>query len=198
MATAAVQAGTGDVEAICDVLQAAFYDDPVMTWLLPDDNKRRYRSAGMFKVMLDIHYMKTNTVWTTPDQVGAALWAPPGHWKIPTFDIVKAGHRLLWSMGARSLTGIRFLDYVDKQHPSEPHWYLGFLGTTPAQQGKGVGSALLQPVLERCDAEGLPAYLESSKEQNIPFYSRHGFAVTGEIKYPNAPTLWPMWREPRT
>ncbi len=62
-------------------------------------------------------------------------------------------------------------------HPHEPHWYLATLGTAVEQQGKGVGGALLRPVLEHCDAEGLPCYLESSKERNVPFYRRHGFEV---------------------
>jgi len=71
------------------------------------------------------------------------------------------------------------------------------LGTDPQHQGKGIGSALLAPVLAKCDAEGIPAYLESSKERNIPFYRRHGFEVTTELNLKNGPSLWPMWRDPR-
>ena len=52
-------------------------------------------------------------------------------------------------------------------------------------------------LLERCDREGIPAYLESSKEKNVPFYRRHGFEVTREIQLPNGPMLWAMWRQPR-
>jgi GNAT superfamily N-acetyltransferase len=71
------------------------------------------------------------------------------------------------------------------------------LGTDTAHQGKGIGSSLLAPILATCDEEGLPAYLESSKESNIPFYNRHGFEVSGEVKAKDGPTLWPMYREPR-
>jgi ribosomal protein S18 acetylase RimI-like enzyme len=77
-----------------------------------------------------------------------------------------------------------------------PHWYLAVLGTDPSAQGAGIGSALIGPTLGRCDAEGIPAYLESSKEANISFYQRHGFRVTQEIDLPQGPKLWAMLREP--
>ena len=86
---------------------------------------------------------------------------------------------------------------VSGARPTTPHWYLAILGTEPALQGRGVGSALLAPVLARCDDEDLPAYLESSKAENVPFYERHGFRGMGELQVPEGPSLWPMVREPR-
>jgi predicted N-acetyltransferase YhbS len=72
------------------------------------------------------------------------------------------------------------------------------LGTDPAKQGKGFGGVAIRRQLANADAQGLPAYLESSKETNIPIYSSFGFEVTGEIKLPDGPTLWPMWRKAKT
>jgi GNAT superfamily N-acetyltransferase len=198
MDVVAVTAGGSDVLGIEDTLRAAFWDDPVSAWLLPGEASRSRRLAWFFRIVLLQHYMPMRTVWTTPDQAGAALWAPPGHWMIEPREMLGAWPLLLRTGGRHSLRAAHFLDYVDRAHPREPHWYLGVLGTSPARQGKGVGSALLQPVLNRCDEEGVPAYLESSKESNVPFYRRHGFERTGEIRDPRGgPVLYPMWREPR-
>ncbi|MDP1821280.1 MAG: GNAT family N-acetyltransferase [Acidimicrobiales bacterium] len=87
---------------------------------------------------------------------------------------------------------------MEKAHRRHPeHYYLSVLGTAPDRQGEGVGSALMAPVVARCDEEGIGAYLESSKEANIPFYRRHGFEVVEELQLPSGPGLWPMWRDPR-
>ena len=56
---------------------------------------------------------------------------------------------------------------------------------------------MMAPMLEGCDRDGVGAYLESSREENIDFYARHGFRVTGERRLPRGPRLWPMWRDPR-
>lgn len=64
-------------------------------------------------------------------------------------------------------------------------------------RGQGIGSALLRSVLERCDLEGVPAYLEATCVRNSDLYARHGFTVRGEVVLPDGPPLFPMWREPR-
>jgi GNAT superfamily N-acetyltransferase len=193
----AVPAGETDTEPLTDVLQAAFWDDPVTRWILPDEGSRSRRLARFFRVLLERHYLPMRAVWTTSDQLGGALWSPPGYWRVTPRELMAAGPALAVVGGRHALRAVRLFDEVERRHPTVPHWYLGVLGTDPPHQGHGIGSALLRPVLERCDREGIPAYLESSKESNIPFYGRHGFAVTGEIGAASGgPTLWAMWREP--
>jgi GNAT superfamily N-acetyltransferase len=75
---------------------------------------------------------------------------------------------------------------------------LVILDTEQAAQGRGLGSALLARMLARVDADGMPAYLESSNERNVALYGRHGFEFTREVAIPGGPRIWPMWREPRT
>jgi GNAT superfamily N-acetyltransferase len=98
---------------------------------------------------------------------------------------------------AHPILAARLLEAVEHEHPVEPHWYLALLATDPSAQGRGLGTALLQPVLERCDAEGVLAYTETQKESNVGWYARAGFAVSVEVRLPRTPTIWCLRREPR-
>jgi GNAT superfamily N-acetyltransferase len=91
---------------------------------------------------------------------------------------------------------LRGMHEVEKRHPKKPHYYLSILGVDPPHQGSGRGSALLAPMLRRCDTEGVGAYLETGTERNVRFYSRHGFRVTDEVPLPEGPPMWLMWRDP--
>lgn len=191
------KATINDVSWLAQTLGRAFEDDPVFGWILPDDRSRLDRLTKLHALELQHVFLPHDSVWTTPDRAGAAVWAPPGKWRVKTSDELRHLPSLISALGRRLPTALRLLEHVAKVHPSEPHWYLAVLGTEPAHQGKGVGSALLKPILDRCDAELVPAYLESSKEANIAFYRRHGFEVRDELRFPGGPTVWPMWRDPR-
>ena len=138
-------------------------------------------------------------VWTAPGSASAALWAPPGRWRTTAREDLALLRPLLHPrLISRMPLVVRGLLGVERAHPLQPpHWYLAVLGTEPAAQGQGLGSAVLAPVLEQCDRDGVAAYLESSKERNIAFYARHGFRVTRELHLPRGPTMWAMWRDPR-
>ena len=190
----ATRADTGPLAAS---LARAFFDDPVMSHLMPDESSRRRRCAGFFEVALDIQHLPHGACFTDTDRAGGAMWDPPGDWKMGWGAIARGSPKLVRSFGIGVPRALRVLATIERQHPTVPHWYLAVLGTDPIHQGKGIGSALLAPILERCDNEGTGAYLESSKESNIAFYRRHGFEVTGEIPLPGGPRVWPMWRDPR-
>ncbi len=74
-------------------------------------------------------------------------------------------------------------------HPAgRAHAYLWMIGVTPARQGEGLGTALIESALDRCDREGLPAYLEASSARSRGLYERLGFASTGRtLRLPDGP-----------
>ena len=189
-----------DRERIAAALAAAFLDDPVTTWAVPAD---RYRAAVIrhfFRCYFDFHHGE-GTVYVDPERRGAAVWALPGNWKTTARQDLQISrsfaHPRHWLRAPTVAAGLLGLER--KHPPAPPHFYLASLGVEPDHQGRGLGSRLLEPVLSICDSDGVPAYLESSKESNIAFYARHGFRVTEELKLSRrGPTMWPMWREPRS
>jgi GNAT superfamily N-acetyltransferase len=185
-----------DGPRVVDALARAFHDDPVMEWLYPDGSRRVDQSRRFFEIRLR-QLLPDGEVYTTPDLEGGALWAVPGKWRIRPFEVLRLLLAMAPALGRRGPRALRGLERVEARHPTEPeHYYLAVLGTQPESQGRGVGSALMGPVLEDCDENGIAAYLESSKERNVAFYSRHGFRVTEEIRMPKGPLVWGMWRDP--
>ena len=137
------------------------------------------------------------SIYTTDDGVCTAVWAPPGAWAFTEEQIAMMAQPFAEAAGERVGRALSVFVELAAVHPSEPHWYLEGLGTHPDWQRRGLASAVLAPILQLCDAGGLPAYLETQKESNVPFYCRHGFEVIGTKQLSNgAPNMWLMWREP--
>ena len=190
-------ATAADLPAIGRTLAAAFDDDPVWTFLAPNRDRWKRRAPGFFASDARTR-LAHGMVYVDEKRTGAALWAPPGKWRTAPGALAREMPASLALLGLGTARALRLLSRMEKVHPKEPHHYLSLLGTEPAHQGKGIGSALVAHVTERSDEEGLPSYLESSKESNLAFYARHGFEVTERLDIPDGPSLWPMWREPRS
>jgi ribosomal protein S18 acetylase RimI-like enzyme len=192
------KATSSDVEAIATTLARAFHGDPIMSWIFPDERRRPAILRAFFAMSAGRIYLRYGETYVHGDHVGAALWAPPGKWKLGTLDIIRNAGPLARVMRTRLVPGLRALLLAEKKHPHEPHAYLAVLGTAPDHQNEGIGSALLSHMLTRCDAVGLPAYLEASSEDSKRLYLRHGFRVDEEVPLPGGgPPFWRMWRDAR-
>ncbi|HWA91550.1 MAG TPA: hypothetical protein VG889_16045 [Rhizomicrobium sp.] len=185
-----------DSARIAASLARAFFDDPVMMHFMPRDDERRAKLPRVFAVLLKMA-LPHGLCRVSQGYETATIWKPPGAWHLSLWDYLANGPALLGIFGAKLFNVIATLDRIEKVHPKIPHYYLQVIGTDPPAQGKGFAGAILRPQLAASDAAGMPCYLESSKETNIPVYRSFGFEVTGEIEIPDGPTLWPMWREAR-
>ena len=187
-----------ETRSIAEILAAAFATDPVMSWVMREPTDAERRLGIMFRGVLDrAASAPDHELYVTGDGSGAALWFGVNRWKSSLGDALRTAPAL-WRSGFMSLRGMRLYGAMQQRHPKEPHFYLEIVGTRPDRQGEGVGSALLDPVLARCDEEGVPAYLENSNPRNTAFYFRHGFQpMTAFPLPPGCPPLVPMWRSPR-
>jgi ribosomal protein S18 acetylase RimI-like enzyme len=182
-----------DTAALAATLTAAFADDPVFGWVLPDPVHRAAVLPDFFRTVVEVLAVHDN-MWTTDDTAGAALWVPAGHEVVPAEAAEAFETRMLTLAGPYADRMGEIMALLDEHHPAAPHEYLWFLGVAPRAQGRGLGSALMEPVLRRADRAGLACYLEATSPRNRALYERHGFRVTTEIAVAGGPPLWTMRR----
>jgi len=193
----------GDRHELIAVCSRAFWHDPLFDFLanarllteyevLP----RVFRAALRdFDTDTSVRYAvdvdgrpRCFAAWLAP---GSFPRSSPEQWRR---DVRSVGLLLRVSNRRRAA---RLLREVDRRHPHAPHWYLGLLATDPSAQGRGLGTKALQPVLDRCDVDGVAAYTETQKHANIAWYARSGFEAIDEIRLPDTPPIWRLWRDPR-
>ncbi len=175
------------------VLTLAFSTDAAVRYMFPSAGAYLAAFPRMAAAMSGAA-LGAGAAFVADDHAAAALWLPPG--LAPDGDAIGAVVGEFAPMERLEVL-MQVGELIDQFHPKEPHWYLPMIGVDPSRQGQGYGSALLKAALRRVDADGLPAYLESSSPRNVPLYERHGFEVIGEIKPGDHPGLTPMYRAAR-
>jgi ribosomal protein S18 acetylase RimI-like enzyme len=184
-----------ELPALTLTLAAAFFDDPFFRWWIPEDTRRAEILPAFFRLVAEVN-LSHDELYGAEDVAAGAIWIPPG--RQPTEDeMAELAPAIAHATDEYAERLFQVLDLMSRAHPSEPHWYLFFLATRPEWQSRGLGSGVLRAVLDNCDRDGTPAYLEATSEGNKRLYLRHGFVVTGEISVTDAPPLFCMWRAPR-
>ncbi|MFI8002392.1 GNAT family N-acetyltransferase [Streptomyces sp. NPDC086010] len=190
------QADQGDRDQVVRILDEAFHDDPVSSWVFPDEDHRRAVHGAFLGVFADIT-LANGRIDILEDGTAAALWLPvPAGAPEGTDDTPALMRETADPDNERAELVGRLTGAV---HPHDrAHEYLLMIGVSPQRQGEGIGEALMSGVLERCDREGVPAYLEASSERSRGLYERLGFRFMGKaVELPEGPLMWPMWREPQ-
>ncbi|MFF8677007.1 GNAT family N-acetyltransferase [Streptomyces sp. NPDC015237] len=197
-------AGADDRERVVRLLDEAFQDDPVSSWVFPGTEYRRLTHHRLMAAFTDA-VLADGRIDLTEDGAACALWLPvPAHEPAgdeqpaggPAEDIPALVREAVDPDNERVELIARLTEGI---HPTgRAHEYLWMIGVAPGRQGEGLGTALMESVLDRCDSEGTPAYLEASSARGRALYERLGFEFTGQaLQLPDGPLMWPMWREPR-
>jgi ribosomal protein S18 acetylase RimI-like enzyme len=182
-----------DKPRLLQTIVLGFAADPMARWATPDPATYLSRRDEFFDAFGGAAF-DHGTAFVAEGGAAVATWLPPG--------VDADGERLQAIMAEQTppermdeMNGL--FARMEEFHPHEPHWYLPLIAADPARQGQGLGTALMEAAIARIDADGRPAYLESSSPRNVPFYRRFGFESVGEIKTETSPVLTPMVRRGR-
>jgi ribosomal protein S18 acetylase RimI-like enzyme len=183
------RATVDEIPELAATLARAFAHDPFYAFVAGGAPERNQRMRDGWTGFLRHATNGLSHTYTTEDHAGVAAWHPPGYRGAGFIDSL----RLLPS-AARMAGGINRLRDVSRavaaleqrrrRHVPGPHFYLSVLGVEPERQGEGIGSSLMQPVLEMATSAQLPAYLETATGRNVLLYERAGFAVVEELVIP--------------
>ncbi len=165
-----------------EVLLEAFRDYPFYVTAIPD-RERRYRTMPSLERMVLRYGLRWGEVYASSAWFeGLAIWLPPGATSMTTWRELCCG-----ALGVSLEMGLvdtlrltrmgAFLDERQRHWCPEAHWYLLKLGVASEYRGLGIGSGLLDPMLDRLDRAGQSAYLETSNQAAIPLYESRGFLV---------------------
>jgi ribosomal protein S18 acetylase RimI-like enzyme len=203
---------TEHVAALAPMLALAFDVDAAYQYLIPDASKRLAGLTEFFSGNLRVHLPHACTHVSLDERGPCATVTlrPPGGVSISTFTMLR--HGLLPFAFAHGRAAVKRLLWLKKTYDAleaeaaqnRPHWYVHMMAVRPDQQGRGLGSRLLERLLEETADRGTPlqCVLTTHLRQNLVFYERAGFELTDErtLEPPDGSpyAVWSMVRPPRT
>jgi ribosomal protein S18 acetylase RimI-like enzyme len=197
-----VKLNRADFAIASNYLTAAFNQDPLMAYFLPEGEGAKQTALKQICQALLNYAQSYNQIYTTADQPkGVAIWLPPEAaqvtlpqlWQVATSGLLTLPFYMRWSRIAGFVSFIsKEIQLHDRLAP-EPHWYLAMLGVSPEFQGQGIGGKLIQPVLQAADRTKTPCYLETSTAAAVRFYQQHGFEIVDQGMFADR-EYWTMKR----
>ena len=186
-------AAASDTPAVAGMLARAFADDPAMSYIFPDPDRR---ATGLPRLFAQLFAQDRDGMRLVSGKADAAtLWRRPGRPEAPLWSTAARAVPLLAALGPAVGRALRLSAAIAEHFPVEPFWYLHIAGVDPAQQGKGLGGASIRAGLARADATGVPCYLETATEKNLGLYAALGFELVGDWRVPGGgPPFWSMRR----
>ena len=193
---------TNDTGWASEILEQAFYTDPLLTYIYADKIDEPGKLNWFFRATFRFAALY-GECYSTAEKDGALMMLPPDQTKMTIGMMYRSGFlaapfRMGWASFSRLM---RVMDFAEKEHKAAApfdHYYIMTVGVLPARQGMGVGKKLMAKALEIADASNMPCYLETANKNNVPIYQRFGFEVVSDKEIPKGGLhTWGMLRQKR-
>jgi ribosomal protein S18 acetylase RimI-like enzyme len=175
-----------DVEEAAQVISQAFWDDPLISFMLPFKPTRLRTLVKFFRVYGEISIRNQRGYGVGEPLQGVAYWKFPGQESM-SISVKALGKFLpllltMYPIGYwRARKILEQIESLYKKHADEPTFYLDNLGVLASARGKGLSSKLIRPFLERADAQKVIAYTDTVTPANVPLYEHFGFQCIEQV-----------------
>jgi len=192
------------IKCAVKVLAEAFQNYPLLNYYYPDGLTKK-RIAHYFLALTVFSGIRYGEIYATSHNYeGVAVWIPSDKYPVTFWRLLRSVPLpVIFGLGRYGGNKMghlgRHIDAVHQRLAPFKHWYLQTVGVGLRFRGKGYASKLLRPMLTRIDEEGLPCYIETLDEYNVPIYEHLGFKVVDKANVPKTTlTNWAMLRKPKT
>ncbi|QNE46066.1 GNAT family N-acetyltransferase [Glaciihabitans sp. INWT7] len=190
-------ATAADLDGMVRTLTSAFLRDPLWGPSFPDDAHRVEQMSAFWRLFAT-SALRYPWSFVTEECASLSIWLPPGGEDLTEDEARGYDAFLVDLVGAEAAHRIGVVSaQFEELRPTEPHYYLNFLATHDDHRGHGLGMALLRQNLDRVDALGAAAYLESTNPANNARYRRVGFEPRGAFTTATGHVVTTMWRSAR-
>jgi predicted N-acetyltransferase YhbS len=173
---------TADEKAIViKLLSQAFETNQSVNYIVKQDNKKQSRIRALMDYSFEICSMFGEVI-VSEDKKACALILYPQQ-KRTTLKSIWLDLKLIFSaIGFWNINkALTRESLINKLKPKKEMVYLWFIGVAPDQQHKGLGSKMLEEILDNSKRKNLPIFLETSTLTNLPWYERFGFEIYNQL-----------------
>jgi Acetyltransferase (GNAT) family len=176
-----IKATSSDKQLIVNILTDSFSQNQSVNFIIKQDKKRVERIKALMDYSFEMCFL-FGEVYLSDDKKGCALILNPDKKKTTLQSIYLDSKLVIKCLGLKNLfKAMRREAIIQKQHPNELMYYLWFIGVSIEHQHLGIGSNLLQDVINEGHRQNRDICLETSTLKNIPWYQRFGFTIYEEI-----------------
>jgi Acetyltransferase (GNAT) family len=178
-----IRADYKDKKRIVDILTSSFDDNKSVNYIVKQDRNRAQRMRKLMEYSFDVCYL-FGDIFLSEDKKGCALIVMPDKKKTTLKSILLDSNLALSVIGLSNIKkAMNRESKINKLHPKEPFYYLWFIGVDPLEQNKGIGTKLMEDVINEAISKRRPVYLETSTLKNIPWYEKFGFTIYHELDF---------------
>lgn len=173
-------ANRNDKSLVVEILAKSFDTNLSVNYIIKQDGRRRQRIRALMDYSFEVCTAFGN-VFLSDDNKACALIVYPDKKRLSFQSILLDFNLIFQSVGIGNIKKTLNREKIIKNiQPRIPMSYLWFIGVEPDSQGMGIGSKLLQEVIDYSNSNSRPIYLETSTVKNLPWYEKFGFELYNE------------------